>query len=163
MSYIQIEEWNKFQHYKQRNPPWIKLYSKLLENDDFDDLPDDSKLLFFNLLMFASRRGNKVKLNFPFLQKRLPMNSIITQETLQPLIKAGFIGVYQNDSDPLSNVYQDVIPETETETEQNRGETDANYTLDEVKNASFLIGLEESKAEEFYHYYNAQGWVFGNG
>ena len=117
MKYIVIEEWNKFQHYTKRNPPWIKLYSKLLEDDDFDEMPDDSKLLYFCLLMFASRRGNKVKLNFPFLQKRLPMTSEIKQSTIQPLIDAKFIGVYRNGSTMLSSCAQNAIPETERERE----------------------------------------------
>ncbi len=124
MRYIQVEEWYKFQHYKKRNPPWIKLYSKLLENDDFDEVPDDSKLLFFCLLLFASRKGNKIKLNHAFLQKRLPISSVITKETLQPLIDAHFISVYQDDSKSIAENYQDATPETETETNQSRAETE---------------------------------------
>ena len=37
MDYIEICEWDRFQHYKKRNPPWVKLYSKLLDDDEFDE------------------------------------------------------------------------------------------------------------------------------
>ena len=30
---LHIKNWGEFQHYKKRNPPWIKLHKKLL--DDF--------------------------------------------------------------------------------------------------------------------------------
>ena len=116
MDYIEICEWDKFQHYKKRNPPWIKLYVKMLDDDEFDCLPDDSNLLFFCLLPFASRWNNKIKLNFRWLQKKLPINKPITSDTLQPLIDAGFIQCYQGDSGVIAERNQDATPETETET-----------------------------------------------
>ena len=27
--------WDKFQHYKDRDPVWIKLHPELLDNDDY--------------------------------------------------------------------------------------------------------------------------------
>lgn len=117
MDYIQICEWDKFQHYKKRNPPWVKLYAKILDDDDFDCLPDDSKLLFFCLLPFASRRNNKVRLDFKWLQKKMPIEKTISNKTLQPLIDAGFIEVYQDDSIMIDDCAQDATPETEAEKE----------------------------------------------
>ena len=117
MDYIEICEWKKFQHYSKRDPPWIKLYAKILDNDEFDCLHDDSKLLFFCLLPFASRRNNRIKLNFQWLQKKLPINKPITIETIQPLIDAGLIQCYQNDSKAIAESKQDAMPETKTKTE----------------------------------------------
>ena len=37
------------------------------------------------------------------------------------------------------------------------------YNLKEVQNAAYPIGIEPEKAEDFYHHYNAQNWVRGNG
>lgn len=93
MKYIGICDWDTFQHYKHRNPPWVKLYVKILDSDAFFFLPDASKLLFFCLLVFASRRKNKIRLDFTWLQKKLPINEPITMETLQPLIDAGYVNV----------------------------------------------------------------------
>ena len=93
MAYIEICDWAKFQHYKHRNPPWIKLYVSFLDDDDFDALPDESKLLFFCILAFASRRKNKVRLDYHWLGKKLPIHSVVTRETLQPLVDARFVEV----------------------------------------------------------------------
>jgi len=38
-----------------------------------------------------------------------------------------------------------------------------SYTIEQVKNAAFLAGVTEQEAEQFYHHFNAQGWVRANG
>jgi DNA-binding MarR family transcriptional regulator len=109
MDYIKITEWERFQHYKKRNPPWVKLYASFLDDDDFDIMPDASKLLFFCLLSFASRRSNKIKLDFRWLQRKLPVTKPITVKTLQPLLDAGFVARYQDASGLLAGDKHDAI------------------------------------------------------
>ena len=138
--YIEINEWDKFQHYKKRNPPWVKLYTAVLDDDDFDCLPDDSKLLFFCLLAFASRRKNKMRLNLKWLQKKLPVDKIITMETLQPLIDAEFISCYQSDSTVIASRKQSATPETKPKTET---ETESE-TKKEMENCVNIdIGIDK--------------------
>lgn len=36
-------------------------------------------------------------------------------------------------------------------------------TLQEAKDAAFRVGIPDDKAEQFYHHYNAQGWLRANG
>lgn len=125
MDYLQIAHWDTFQHYKKRNPPWVKLYNDLLDNDRFECLHDDSKLLYFCLLMFASRRENKIKLDLQWLQRKLPLSKVISRDkTLQPLIDAGFITVYQDDSKMIASGKQDAIL-SRGEERRDRGETDS--------------------------------------
>ena len=93
MEYISICEWNKFQHYKHRNPPWVKLYTKILDDDEFHFLSDGSKLLFMSLLVFASRRKNKVRYDLDWLQRKLPINAPISREMIDQLVKARFVEV----------------------------------------------------------------------
>ncbi len=115
MNYIKIIGWEKFQHYKHRNPPWIKLHTSLLDNEEFECLQDASKLLLICLWLFAARKGNgEIPANISYLQKKLPVRKPIK---LQPLIDAGFIECYQNDSGSLATCYTRDRAETETETE----------------------------------------------
>lgn len=143
-NYIRITDWKKFQHYKKRNPPWVKLYSWILDDDDFDCLPDDSKLLFFCLLPFASRRKNHIRLDFAWLQKKLPIKKEITKDTLQPLVTAEFVECYQDDSNMIAGGKQDATPETETkpnlETERER---EANEKIQEKSLNSGGLGLNK--------------------
>ena len=115
MDFIKIVDWDKFQHYKKRNPPWIKLHTFLLDDERFECLQDDSKLLLFCLWLFAARKGNgEIPWNPAYLQRKLPVTKKVR---LQPLVDAGFISCYHNDSGLLPFCAQDAIPETETETE----------------------------------------------
>jgi len=122
MEYIEIANWNKFQHYKERNPPWIKLYSYLLDDDDFDYLPDASKMLYFCLILFASRRDNKIRFDLKWLQKKLPIEEKLTMKTIQPLIEAGFIERKQDASTPIAGRKQNAIPEKRREEAENSRE-----------------------------------------
>lgn len=133
MDYISVAEWNKFQHYKHRNPPWVKLYSWFLDDDEFDCMPDASKLLFFCLLSFASRKNNKIKLNFRWLQKKLPIDEPITMDTLQPLMDAGFIEQYTDASKPLAEREQDAIPDKEIKTEREKEQSKQNFSFTAIQ------------------------------
>lgn len=37
------------------------------------------------------------------------------------------------------------------------------YTKQQIIDSAFTAGIAEDKALEFFYYYDAQGWVFGNG
>ena len=55
MNYLRVKNWEKFQHYKDRTPPWIKLYRDLLNDYEFSCLQDASKahLMLIWLLAFS--------------------------------------------------------------------------------------------------------------
>lgn len=96
MRYIKIVDWDKFQHYTKRNPPWIKLHTSLLDNEAFECLHNDSKVLLICLWLFTARKGNgEILANLAYLQRKLPVGKKVN---LQPLIEAGFIECYQDDS-----------------------------------------------------------------
>ncbi len=51
---MKIRGWDKFQHYKHRKPPWIRLYRELLEDPDWMNQEDEAKALLCELWMVAS-------------------------------------------------------------------------------------------------------------
>jgi hypothetical protein len=127
MRFIKITNWDKLQHYKKRNPPWIKLHTYLLDDEEFECLQDDSKLLLICLYLFAARKGNgEIPDNPAYLQRKLPVNKKVK---LQPLIDAGFISRYQNDSNLLPFCAHDAIPETETEAEGKQRHNKGDFSL----------------------------------
>lgn len=137
MDYIEICEWDQFQHYKKRNPPWIKLYARMLDDDNFDCLPDDSKLLYFCLLPFASRCNNKIRFDLRWLQKKLPIHKAITRKTVNSLVDANFIDCYQDDSKVIANDKPDATPETEKS--RDRVETENNTVFPDNLNTPEFI------------------------
>lgn len=53
MPEIRIVNWAKFQHYKNRNPPWIRLYRSLLDNREWHALSGDASKLLAECWMLA--------------------------------------------------------------------------------------------------------------
>ncbi len=51
---MRIPKWEKFQHYKHRKPPWIRLYRELLEDPAWVHQSDAAKALLCELWMVAS-------------------------------------------------------------------------------------------------------------
>lgn len=68
---ITIRNWSQYQHYKHRNPPWIRLYTDLLDDPEFDALPPDQKWALVGLFLMAARKGNAIPDTPGFLARRL--------------------------------------------------------------------------------------------
>lgn len=88
MKQFRVRNWDKFQHYKDRNPPWIKFHTELLDNYEFSRLQDASKLLAFYILLLAARSDNKLPNDPAWLKERA---SLKHEPDLQPLFDVGFI------------------------------------------------------------------------
>ena len=44
MKFFRIKNWERFQHYDKRNPPWIKVYNELLEDYEFNSMKESTQL-----------------------------------------------------------------------------------------------------------------------
>ena len=113
MEYLRIRNFAKFQHYRDRNPPWIKLYTALLDDIDFMSVPDDLKWPVIGLFLLASKLENKIPANEDYLRNRLSIKRL----DIQRLTATSFVEL-QTDSDSLAPCKR------ETEERQRRGETE---------------------------------------
>ena len=86
--YIEVVNFDRFQHYKMANPPWIKMYYSLLSDYKFSQLPDQSKFHLMAIYMVASRNSNRIPNNIDWLTQEIKSKSEID---LKPLIDANFI------------------------------------------------------------------------
>ena len=55
---LRVKGWQKFQHYKDRRPPWIKLSRELLDNRKWFKLSDASRSLAIMLWLIASEHDD---------------------------------------------------------------------------------------------------------
>ena len=116
---LKPKNWDKFQHYKDRCPPWIKLHRDLLNDKEFMRLPLASKALAPLLWLLASEsKDGCFQADSDELEFRLRIASKDIDEGLKPLIDKGFFVIA---SGVLADSLQDAIPERETERE---GETE---------------------------------------
>jgi hypothetical protein len=116
---ITPKNWRDFQHYKDRQPPWIRLHRGLLDNFDFQCLPVASRALAPMLWLLASDSvdgeidATPEKLAF---RLRMPLEEV--EPAIKPLIDKGFFTVkVAVASKPLAKRKRAAVPETEAETE----------------------------------------------
>lgn len=116
------KNWQSFQHYKDRDPTWIKLHKKLLDDFDFQGLSLASRALAPMLWLLASEQKDGVFDADPAkLAFRLRTTREEVEGALSPLIGKGFFVVVQFDSAPLAEPERPAMPETykaEAETEK---------------------------------------------
>lgn len=109
------KNWSKFQHYKDRCPPWIKLHRDLLNDRHFASLPLASKALAPLLWLLASEsKDGTFDASFEELAFRLHFSSKDIEVGLTSLIDKGF---FVDASTMLAPCLQVAIPERETERE----------------------------------------------
>lgn len=72
MRYIVIaDEFSRLQHYRRRNPPWIKFHKWLLDNLQFGRLDLAEQMQFVILCVLSSESENMVPFDVPWLARRM--------------------------------------------------------------------------------------------
>ena len=136
---VSVKNWRQFQHYAKRNPPWIKLYHSLLDDEGFAALDAFAQLLYFKLLLAASRKDNLIPSNVDWMATELSLPRAKVRRALVKLIASGFV----LSSDPASaSASADARPlRQRTEAE---GETEAE--ADGVTSA--VVPLDAARREQ---------------
>ena len=84
---MRIKNWEKYQHYKDRNPPWIKLHYDIINSQDWIMLSDASRVLMIASMLLASRNNGDIPESHEYIKKACHL----TKVDFNPLIKCGFI------------------------------------------------------------------------
>lgn len=80
--FLRVRNFDLLQHYKDRNPIWIKLYCSILEDYDFALLPDETKFHAIGLMLLASRSNNKFPADEVWLRAKINAKSEINLKLL---------------------------------------------------------------------------------
>jgi hypothetical protein len=87
--YLRVRNWDKFQHYKDRDPSWIKLYLAVLDDHMVDNLGDAKFGQLVKLWLYAARRGNSIPFDNASVGKRIGARGL----RLEFFIDAGFLEI----------------------------------------------------------------------
>jgi hypothetical protein len=109
---MRIKNWTKFQHFKDRRPPWVKLYRDILDDLEWHELDPLAAKVLVMLWLIASENEGRIPDN-KTLAFRLRLTEVKTKEIVIKLSH----WLEQDDINPISNGYQHDLPETETERE----------------------------------------------
>jgi hypothetical protein len=151
VEYLKVKNWEKFQHYKNRNPPWIKLHVKLLNDRQFSLLSRDSKCLLLLLWILASENDGKIPNDLGEIRFRLRDDNI-TENDINLLIKKQFIS-------NCKQVLADACLETETETEtEGKRKRFIPPSFNDVLFYFQEKGYNDDSAKKAFDYYDAHNW-----
>lgn len=142
---ITPKDWGEFQHYKDRDPSWIKLHKKLLDNFEFHQLPLASRALAPMLWLLASEYKDGVMVATPQkLAFRLRLTEGELTDALMPLVSAGFFSVEHDASELIADCKPDASPRRDKEEEQveTQEQTEVEPAFAEALNAYNLIASE---------------------
>ena len=115
-----IKNWDKHQHFKDRTPPWVKLYREILDEPDWHELSGDDAKTLICLWLIASE--DKTMSGTLPDAKRLAFRLRVNEKQLKQALTNLKNWLIHDDDNLISERYQLDAPETETETET---ETDA--------------------------------------
>lgn len=129
-STLSAKNWSEFQHYKHRNPPWIKLHKKVLDDRLFQCLPVASRALAPMLWLLASEsQDGLLPYSLPDLSFRLHQSEKEIESALKPLIDKGFFIVTHDASGMLADCKQLA---SESCSEKSREETETEVPASAV-------------------------------
>ncbi len=121
MPTYRVKNWDRFQHYKDRTPPWIRLHRGLLDDYEFHCLPDASRALAPCLWLLASENPDPSRGEIAAADEkiafrlRMPVRKF--QDAVKPLIEHGFFEMERDASEVLADGPHGATPEAETEAE----------------------------------------------
>lgn len=109
---IRIKDWAKFQHFKDRRPPWIKLYRDILDDLEWHELDAQAAKVLVMLWLIASESDGEL----PDI-KKLAFRLRMTESKVLEVVSKLSHWLEQDDIAAISPRYQSDLPERETEGE----------------------------------------------
>lgn len=114
---LRPKNWDSFQHYKNRRPPWIKLHHTLVDDVNFHSLKgEDAKYLVMIWLIASEDFGYLPSNTELAFRLRIPVKQL---EQMLARLQAWIV---YDASKPLATQEQDATPEGETEVDEERKE-----------------------------------------
>ena len=163
---MRIRNWKKFQHYKYRGPPWIKLHRGLLNDRFWHALDDECARALVNLWLIASEADGELP-EIADLAFRLR----IPEKQLNSIISKLSNWLEQGASTPLADCLHVATPErereTERETEREKRKTGKILLPDSWKPSASHFDLAEKRGLSADQVDEAademRSWSLGNG
>lgn len=125
---LKVKDWQKLQHYRDRKPPWIRLYRDCIDSPDWYELDGDAAKILIGLWCLAAE-DERLEGNLPDLRHiafRLRISEGVAREVLKKLkpwldevASDTLADCYQPASNLLAECYQPATTETEANTETN--------------------------------------------
>lgn len=121
--FYRVKNHDRFQHYKRRNPPWIKFHASAMTDYAFSSLPDEAKWHAIGIAVLASQTDNHIPSDAEWVGRLIGATRKVEFE---PLLSIGFLVICecsncmrkQDASKLLARCKQSAMPEERREEER---------------------------------------------
>lgn len=144
--YLRVRNWEKFQHYKDRRPPWIKYHVELLDDYELTHMEYATQLVYDRLLLLAARTDNNIPHDPEHIGRQVSIKSDTITSALQTLLDAGFLTLAESKraaSKAIARRKHDAIPRALAR-DRGREEAEAEAETETEKD----IGVHDLSAEQ---------------
>lgn len=106
--YLKIRNFERYQHYKDRRPPWIKLYRDLWNEPRFFELSESDRYFLISFFVIASQNDNRIPANDNWLKREMATRRAIP---IAILVTAGWLEWEEQDASTVlaTSVHDDSI------------------------------------------------------
>jgi hypothetical protein len=166
---LRIKNWKRFQHFKDRRPPWIKLYRDILDDLEWHELDGQSAKFLLMIWLIASEDGPMGEGRVPCV-KELAFRLRSTEKQVESCISKLSHWLERDDITTISERYQNDLPETETETETEkrqitviRPKSNGRFTIPTIEDVSEYCRARKNSVDpvKFHAFYTSNGWKVG--
>ncbi len=171
MRHLKIKNWEKYQHYSDRTPPWIKLYRKILDRYKEDGekniirfLPDSEWRMLVSLWMLAAKHKGLI----PFDLEYIADQTACKTSTLQRLLDSGLLSLCGKDDSKVLDVdkkEEDIKKKEDTDhtslpaRAQSKERRDMPSGPEEIQAYLDSLGEKRFTGKEFWDHHEGIGWV----
>lgn len=117
MKYFRVKNWDTYQHYKDRSPPWIKLHRDILSSQTWVMIDDDKKALAIACMLLAAGTDNKIPYDPAYIQR---VSYLKKTPDLRPLLEVDFIEIIGETGEVLADASNGLASRTECSSEERR-------------------------------------------
>jgi len=86
--HFKVANWAEYQHYKDRNPPWIKLHRHIVTSEMWVSCDDASRVLAVACMVIAAEFDGCVPANSDYIMRRCYLSQ---PPDFKPLVDNGFL------------------------------------------------------------------------
>ena len=128
--YIVLLNWDRFQHYKDRDPPWVKLYRDLLTSESWLLGNDESRLVQVASVLIAARYSNRIPYRYDLIKKvsNLDMDEKKFMRAVEHLSATNFLEIQEDASSDGCPEHLASNPLAKCSSEKRREETEESQT-----------------------------------
>ena len=150
-----VKNWSTHQHYKHRDPPWVKLQFATLSSADWVALDDASRVLMVACILLASRKGGEIDGSPAGLEFIKRVAYLRKTPNLKPLIDCGFLVVASDLQADASVLQANRAPEQSRAYKQEQSKAEPP----ETKSVSKSAALQDFKlTPELRAWAKEHGW-----